>query len=72
KVYVAQNTSDRAATAEAQKEAVEKHHVQAIVADSVAEAFSAAYQEAGPNSVIVAGGSLFTVGEVISAFRKYV
>ena len=72
KVYVAQNTSDRAATAEAQKEAVEKHHVQAIVANSVAEAFNSAYQEAGPDSVIVAGGSLFTVGEVISAFRKYV
>jgi folylpolyglutamate synthase/dihydropteroate synthase len=38
----------------------------------VAEAFNSAYQEAGPDSVIVAGGSLFTVGEVISAFRKYV
>ena len=72
KVYVAQNTSDRAATAAAQQAAVAKHQVQAIIADSVAAAFQTAYEEAGPDSVIVAGGSLFTVGEVISAFKKYV
>lgn len=72
KVYVAQNTSDRAATALDQQEAVASHQVPAIIADSVAEAFKAAYDEATPDSVIVAGGSLFTVGEVISAFRKYV
>ena len=72
KVYVAQNTSDRAATAEAQREAVSSHQVPAIIAESVAEAFKAAYIEADPDSVIVAGGSLFTVGEVISAYRNYV
>lgn len=72
KVYVAQNSSDRAASAEDQQKAVAKYQVSAISSPSVAEAFKAAYDEAGPDSVIVAGGSLFTVGEVISAFRSYV
>jgi dihydrofolate synthase/folylpolyglutamate synthase len=72
KVYVAQNSSDRAASAEDQQKAVARYQVPAIAFPSVDEAFKAAFDEAGPDSVIVGGGSLFTVGEIISAFRRYV
>ncbi|MCD8480627.1 MAG: hypothetical protein LRZ88_10720 [Candidatus Cloacimonetes bacterium] len=67
-IYVAQNKSDRAATAEAQSKAVAKCGLEAIVCPSVAEALKLALLEAGEDGVIVAGGSLYTVGEVISAY----
>jgi len=70
-VYVAQNHSDRAATAEAQSKAVAKCGLEAIVCPSVAEALKLALLSAGEDGVIVAGGSLYTVGEVISAYGDY-
>ncbi|MDI3504597.1 MAG: dihydrofolate synthase / folylpolyglutamate synthase [Candidatus Cloacimonadota bacterium] len=71
KVFVAQNKSDRAATAQAQAQVVESCGVPAQRCASVAEAFRAAYSAAGADDVVVAGGSLYTVGEVITAFRTY-
>jgi dihydrofolate synthase/folylpolyglutamate synthase len=66
-IYVAQNKSDRAATAAAQLKEIAKHGVPAIAFPSVAEAYAAALAAAGDDGVVVAGGSLYTVGEVISA-----
>lgn len=68
-IFVAQNKSDRAATAEAQLKAVAKYQVSAKACDSVAAALQEAIQTSDEHSVIVAGGSLYTVGEVISAFK---
>ncbi|HQQ68602.1 MAG TPA: cyanophycin synthetase, partial [Candidatus Cloacimonadota bacterium] len=68
-IYVAHNKSDRAASADAQKEAVAKYDVPVCACSSVAEALKAAIENAGEGDVIVAGGSLYTVGEVISAFQ---
>jgi len=67
KVYVAQNKSDRAATAEKLRAAAAVHNVETQAYQDVAEAYHAALQEAGEDGVIVAGGSLYTVGEVILA-----
>jgi len=68
-IYVAQNKSDRAASADAQKEAVARYDVPVCTCSSVAEALKTAIENSGEADVIVAGGSLYTVGEVISAFR---
>ncbi len=70
-IYVAQNKSDRAASAAAQKEAVARYEVPVCACSSVAEALKTAIENAGEADVIVAGGSLYTVGEVISAFRAH-
>lgn len=69
KIYVAQNQSDRAATAAAQQTEISKHGVVSEAFPSVAEAYAAALHEVGNNGVVVAGGSLYTVGEVISKHR---
>jgi dihydrofolate synthase/folylpolyglutamate synthase len=69
RLYVAQNKSDRAASAEAQLTQIAKHHIPATAYPSVAEAYKAAIRDAGRNGVVVAGGSLYTVGEVISAHK---
>jgi len=66
-IYVAQNESDRAATVEAQMQAISKFPVQAIPCSSVKEAYLQAMQEAGPDEVIIGGGSLYTVGEILKA-----
>ncbi|MCB5267207.1 MAG: bifunctional folylpolyglutamate synthase/dihydrofolate synthase [Candidatus Cloacimonetes bacterium] len=71
RIFVAQNQSDRAATAEAQVQAVQKYGAEATSCESVAAALTEALKVAGKDGVIVAGGSLYTVGEVISAFRAY-
>lgn len=70
KVYVAQNNSDRAASVIEQQEALAKYGTTAIPCDSVAAAYSQAIAEAAADDVIVAGGSLFTVGEVIAANQQ--
>lgn len=69
-IYVAQNQSDRAASVEEQLGEINKYGTPAKGYSSVKEALEAALQDCGPNDVLVAGGSLYTVGEVISAFRK--
>ncbi|NLO44716.1 MAG: bifunctional folylpolyglutamate synthase/dihydrofolate synthase [Candidatus Cloacimonetes bacterium] len=70
KVFVAQNTSQRAATVKEQIVEVRKNNVEAIACDSVADALRFAKEAAGKDGVIVAGGSLFTVGELISASQN--
>ena len=66
-IYVAQNESDRAATVEAQMKAISLFPVKAIACSSVKEAYLQARQEAAPTDVIVGGGSLYTVGEILKA-----
>ncbi|MCB5263904.1 MAG: folylpolyglutamate synthase/dihydrofolate synthase family protein [Candidatus Cloacimonadaceae bacterium] len=69
-IYVAQNKSDRAASAEDQLLQIAQHRVPASSYPTVAEAYRTAVKDAGPDGVVVAGGSLYTVGEVISAYRE--
>ncbi|MDD4308902.1 MAG: bifunctional folylpolyglutamate synthase/dihydrofolate synthase [Candidatus Cloacimonetes bacterium] len=68
-IYIAANKSDRAATVEEQVAAIKKHEVPFKTADSVAEALQLALSECNSGDVLVAGGSLYTVGEVIQAFK---
>jgi folylpolyglutamate synthase/dihydropteroate synthase len=70
KIYVAQNKSDRAASAEAQLKAISPYNVDAVAFPDVAKAYAAALDAAGDDGVVVAGGSLYTVGEVISAHKR--
>lgn len=66
-IYVAQNQSDRAASAEEQLAEIGKHQVGATACASVAEAYTQALAELKPDEVLVCGGSLYTVGEVLTA-----
>lgn len=68
-IYIAQNQSDRAATVEAQMTEVSKHGVPCTACESVAAALSIALSEAKENDILVAGGSLYTVGEVLQAYH---
>ncbi|PKN72834.1 MAG: bifunctional tetrahydrofolate synthase/dihydrofolate synthase [Candidatus Cloacimonetes bacterium HGW-Cloacimonetes-3] len=70
-IYIAQNQSDRAATVEAQVKAVAKYGVPYKTAGSVADALQLALSECGPEDVLVAGGSLYTVGEVLQAYKNH-
>ena len=70
KIYVAQNKSDRAASPEAQVKAVELYTKSVQAYPSVAAAMAQAIQDASADDVIVAGGSLYTVGEVISFYQS--
>jgi len=67
KIYVAQNQSDRAASVEDQIAEVSKHGVPVVPSASVAEAYALAVSELGEDDVLVCGGSLYTVGEVLTA-----
>ncbi|MBW6513506.1 MAG: bifunctional folylpolyglutamate synthase/dihydrofolate synthase [Candidatus Syntrophosphaera sp.] len=69
RVYVAQNTSDRAASLEEQVAQIKKHGVPYVTAGSVAEAFQIARSELGQRDILVCGGSLYTVGEVLNSFK---
>jgi dihydrofolate synthase/folylpolyglutamate synthase len=68
KIYVAQNESDRAASVEDQMAEVARHGVPAVPCTSVAEALAIARAELGEDDVLICGGSLYTVGEVLKAF----
>jgi dihydrofolate synthase/folylpolyglutamate synthase len=70
-IYIAMNQSDRAATVEAQVKAVAKYGVPYKTAASVAEALQLAISECSTDDVLVAGGSLYTVGEVLQAYRNH-
>jgi len=41
-----------------------------VEADSVAKAFQIARSELKPDDILVCGGSLFTVGEVLSVWKN--
>ncbi len=65
-VYVAQNQSDRAATVEELVSEISKYPVKVSSAASVAEAYDMAVGDMQAGDVLVCGGSLFTVGEVLN------
>jgi folylpolyglutamate synthase/dihydropteroate synthase len=67
-IYVAQNQSDRAASVEAQSAEVNKHQVPAQFATRCRCPYLA-LSEATENDILVAGGSLYTVGEVLQAYH---
>lgn len=69
-IYIAQNQSDRAATAADQAKQVDKHGVTYTIADSVAQALNLAIGDMSPEDVLICGGSLYTVGEVLQEWRK--
>ena len=64
-IYVAQNMSDRAATVEEQLLEIKKHNVPFSTAKSVAEAYNMARNDLKKNDVLICGGSLYTVGEIL-------
>ncbi len=70
KIYIAQNTSDRAATVAEQAAEAARYGVEYVTADSVAEAFRIARAELSPQDILICGGSLFTVGEVLRGFPE--
>ena len=65
KIYLAQNESDRAATVAEQAREVEKYGVPYQTANSVAAAYRLARNEQGPQDILICGGSLYTVGELL-------
>lgn len=65
--YVAQNKSDRAATTDDQIQQISHYGIPARAYDSVAQAYCAAVKDAGTDGIVVGGGSLFTVGEILKA-----
>ncbi len=70
KIYIAQNESDRAATVTEQAAEAKKHGVDYVTANSVADAFSKAKNELKPNDILICGGSLYTVGEVLNCWHQ--
>jgi dihydrofolate synthase/folylpolyglutamate synthase len=67
RIYLAQNGSERAATVEEQAIQVRKRDVSFQSAGSVAEAYRMARAGLAPGEVLICGGSLYTVGEVLQA-----
>jgi len=65
-IYVAQNQSDRAATVDELVAEINKYPVKVSSAASVAEAYDMARHDMQEGDVLVCGGSLFTVGEVLN------
>lgn len=70
KIYVAQNESDRAASVVQQTDVIKGCKVPFASANTVAEAFRLACAELNKDDILVCGGSLYTVGEVIGAFNS--
>lgn len=68
-LYIAQNSSDRAATLDQQASVLNACRVPYKAAISVTEAFNRALSEAANDDVIVCGGSLYTVGEILSLYK---
>ncbi len=69
-IYIAQNESDRAATVAEQAREVSLHNVPYKEASSVQQAYLMALEEADPDDLIVGGGSLYTVGEILALSRS--
>ncbi|MGC9361908.1 MAG: bifunctional folylpolyglutamate synthase/dihydrofolate synthase [Candidatus Syntrophosphaera sp.] len=71
KVYIAQNQSERAASVSQQARVVARCDVPYVTAASVEEAFLLARSELSPEDILICGGSLHTVGEVINSHAKH-
>ncbi|MEN6445068.1 MAG: folylpolyglutamate synthase/dihydrofolate synthase family protein [Candidatus Cloacimonas sp.] len=65
-IYVTKNQSERAASIEEQVEEIKKHNVPYKTAPTVAEAYNLALQECSSDDVLIACGSLYTVGELLA------
>lgn len=65
-IYIAQNSSDRAATIEQQARAIEEQGALCISASNVKEAYQMAVSEATEEDILICGGSLYTVGEILN------
>ena len=65
-IYITQNQSERAASIEEQVEEVKKHNVPFKTAPTVDEAYALALSECKPEDVLIACGSLYTVGEILA------
>ncbi|MCB5228786.1 MAG: bifunctional folylpolyglutamate synthase/dihydrofolate synthase [Candidatus Cloacimonetes bacterium] len=65
-IYLAKNNSDRAATIEEQMAVLKNYPVAVSTHPSVAEAWDAARAELKQEDLLVCGGSLFTVGELLA------
>lgn len=70
KVYLAQNQSERAASVAQQARVVDPCGVPYVTAASVEEAYLLARSELTPEDILICGGSLHTVGEVINSHAK--
>jgi len=60
----------RAVKAEALAAEFEKHGVKPRMAESVKDAMALALEEAGPNDLICAAGSIFVIAEVMEGFNR--
>lgn len=69
-IYIAQNESERAATIEEQAREVSLHNTPFKIVPSVKEAYELAVAEAKETDLIIGGGSLYTVGEILAAAEK--
>jgi len=69
-VYIAQNGSDRAVSAAIQVKQARRYLSNVHSAPTVAEALALALEKSSPRDVIVAGGSLYTVGEILECYNE--
>ncbi len=69
-IYIAKNESDRAATVAEQAREVSLHNAPYKEASSVQQAYLMALEEADPDDLIVGGGSLYTVGEILALSKS--
>jgi dihydrofolate synthase/folylpolyglutamate synthase len=69
KLYIAQNESDRAATVVEQTGVVDLCGVPYRAAGSVRQAFEMARSELRKGDILICGGSLYTVGEVLASME---
>jgi dihydrofolate synthase/folylpolyglutamate synthase len=68
--YISKNDSDRAAEIEQQTEVVQAMGIEFVTAPTVKEAYQIALADAGKDDVIIGGGSLYTVGEILSSVNS--
>jgi len=68
--YIAQNESDRAATVEQQSSILATTGKPYFTAESVVSAYQMALKDSLPEDVIICGGSLYTVGEILCYHRN--
>ncbi len=68
--YISKNESDRAAEIDAQVEVVKATGCEFKTAPSVTEVFTMAFKDAARDDIVVGAGSLYTVAEIIRAYKQ--
>ncbi len=71
-VYIAQNGSDRAISIAEQVKQARRYLSNVHFAPTVAEVLSLALQKSSPRDIIIGGGSLYTVGEILECYNNSV